>query len=246
MNEIEKLPEGFEGLVDRLGRLSVHLAEAVVEGWKHSYELGKQIVEYSETPAVRELVDGRNDRRQKAGLGGRPVAYHCYVAGLLEGQIPVTKDHMEECARAYQKDRQSEFRLGKRLALALAKGGLAGIPLNPPSLPALDGPPGANDSRPAVRRHPDQDLRGMVDELLAHTSRGVIEIVAFASAHQANLKQLRGNDALTRRIDQLNQTLGAIGWCIVSEKPAHQRLKFRAALKSARPAIAPVHGDPRP
>lgn len=125
--DIVVFPDGFEKFKDGVRSAIQAICKNSVAAMASGYELGKQIVEYSETKAVKALVDGENKRNRDTHRGGAPLKYHCYVAGLLEAEKVIAKHWAEKCARAFLKDRESDFAMGKKLAMFQAKGGFSSL-----------------------------------------------------------------------------------------------------------------------
>jgi len=127
VNEIVLLPDGFEQFKDNVRSAIRDVCKNSVAAMASGYELGKQIVEYSETKAVKARVDSENKRNRDAHRGGAPVKYHCYVASLLESEAILSKAWGERCARAFIHDRDTGFEMGKKLAMIQAKGGFSAL-----------------------------------------------------------------------------------------------------------------------
>ena len=150
--DIVRLPEGFDAFKDGVRSAIRDVCKNSVAAMASGYELGKRIVEFSETKAVKALVDSENKRNRDAHRGGAPVKYHCYVAGLLEDEKVLSKKWGENCARAYLKDRDSKFQIGSRLAMLLAENKTSDDALLQKCLPSPEGlfppephQPGADD-----------------------------------------------------------------------------------------------------
>lgn len=117
-----KRPKGWENLRELVKDHAEDAAFAALNAIERGYELGRHIVEFSERKEVSGEVGRLNRERQDAKQGGRPLAPHCYVAGMLEEDTGLSKSWLEKCARAFIKDRESKFELGKQLSMQVAKG----------------------------------------------------------------------------------------------------------------------------
>ena len=101
--EVIAQPEGFD---DFKKRMMEELAQARQIGMRldvQGLEIGRLIAEYSERNEIKSEVDRINKARQDAKLGGRPKAYHCYVAELLVAECSsIRKDWLESCYRGFR------------------------------------------------------------------------------------------------------------------------------------------------
>lgn len=115
-------PQSFPAFAAMIQESVVDVAWHSVHALYKGYEIGKLMVEYAETPELRKIIECIRTERIEQKLGGRPLEGHCYVAGLLQEKIGLSKPWLEKCSRAFLKDRETNFSLGPKLAMWIAKG----------------------------------------------------------------------------------------------------------------------------
>jgi len=102
--------KGFKELRDSVVESINHQKAAFIRLTIHGLEIGKQISDFANRADIRKEVDRLNKEKQDNKLGGRPKAYHCYVAELLvTSGVPVTKEWLEKCARAFERSKALGF-----------------------------------------------------------------------------------------------------------------------------------------
>jgi len=104
--------KGFDALRSQVAQHIEAQKTLLVKITSHGLETGRLIVEFASKKDVRLEVDRRNKEKQEKGEGGRPTAYHCYVAKLLsDSGIGVSKEWLEKCARAFERSKALGFKV---------------------------------------------------------------------------------------------------------------------------------------
>ncbi|MCW8128948.1 MAG: hypothetical protein KIS92_01060 [Planctomycetota bacterium] len=206
-----KRPKGYENLVELVKDHAADVAFKALEAWERGYELGRSIVEFAERKDVASEVAKINKERKEAKKGGRPLSEHCFVAGMLEQDTGLSKAWLEKCARAFLRDRESGFALGKKLALTIAAG-RKGL-----DIAALNGPlPDPERLLPPADGEGDGDGDGLTPKEEAQRVVKPVQKFFFDKSGNPRLRKAAEVRAIA---DALNSLLDPHGWAVA---PKHR------------------------
>jgi len=193
------------------------------------YDLGKAIVDYAESSDVKKTVDAYNLKNKEAHIGGRPIAYHCYVARCMEEHFGLSHRHLEVCARAFIFDRSTGFELGNSLRTKALKGFSPTVGENPPlpMLPldkmAAPNPTEANEE--SEPKEPAEEIEANLKILLRVVTDKVLTVHSIASKNPKVFKRLGGEEHFDNLFDEVNAKLKVVGLCIGTIKPQSKERK---------------------
>jgi hypothetical protein len=201
-----KRPKGYENLVEIAKDFARDSVFAALTSVERGYELGRHITEFAERKEVAAEVGRINKERQDQKKGGRPLAGHCYVAGMLEEDTGLSKAWLEKCARAFLKDKDSGFAIGKQLSMLISAGKSKLTNLNAPLIAgALPNPErllpgGAEEDEERVT--PKEEITKIAKPL-----------VRFFYDDSGN-PRARKNAELRMLAEQLNTLFEPFGWMV--------------------------------
>lgn len=217
ITRLESQVAAFKGYLEFEKRVRV-LAEEILGGMvdvtKRAYELGEEVVRFSETEDVRAHIEGMNRDVKESGRGGAPRKAHCWVAEQIAGLSGLSAPWMQKCARAYLEDRESGFQMGKKLAMLKARGVFSKSEENPLQLPMPDLYAAFHsqaDREPQAEETPEQTVDERVRRLAKHVAR---EVMVIREQAGPRLKKILAGEKLAQTLEECSGWLQGVGLSI--------------------------------